>query len=92
MIAKAELRNFVIECAEKNDIPIQLTVRRGGGTDGRQIHTAQAGIPTIVLGCPVRFAHSHNCLSSLDDFDALMALLKAIVQNLDAEALEAIRS
>jgi endoglucanase len=92
MIAKAELRNFVIECAEKNDIPIQLTVRRGGGTDGRQIHTAQAGIPTIVLGCPVRFAHSHNCLSSLDDFDALMALLKAIVQTLDAEALEAIRS
>ncbi len=91
MIAKAALKNFVIQCAENDNIPIQLTVRRGGGTDGRQIHVAQQGIPTIVLGCPVRYAHSHNCMASMEDFDALIALLKSIVNNLDAEKLAEIR-
>ncbi|RLC54154.1 MAG: hypothetical protein DRH79_01475 [Candidatus Cloacimonadota bacterium] len=87
MIVNPKLKNFVAELAEKNDIKIQLTVRKGGGTDGRQMHTAQRGIPTIVLGIPVRYAHSHNCISSMNDFDELIKLLTAIVQNLDEEKL-----
>ena len=90
MIVNPKLKNFVAELAEKNDIKIQLTVRKGGGTDGRQMHVAGRGIPTIVLGIPVRYAHSHNCLSSMNDFDELIKLLTAIVQNLDEEKLEEI--
>jgi len=90
MIVNPKLKSFVAELAEKNNIKIQLTVRKGGGTDGRQMHTAQKGIPTIVLGIPVRYAHSHNCLSSMNDFDELMKLLTAIVQNFDEDKLEEI--
>jgi glutamyl aminopeptidase len=87
MIVNPKLKNFVAELAEKNNIKIQLTVRKGGGTDGRQMHTAGRGIPTIVLGIPVRYAHSHNCLSSMNDFDELIKLLTSIVQNLDEKKL-----
>lgn len=90
MIVNPRLKNFVVHLAEKNNIKIQLTVRKGGGTDGRQLHTAGRGIPTIVLGVPVRYAHSHNCLSSMDDFDELIKLLRAIVQNLDKKQLREI--
>jgi len=90
MIVKSELKDFIIECAKTNSIKIQLTVRKGGGTDGRQFHVASRGIPTIVLGVPVRYAHSHNCISSMDDFDELIKLLEKIVEYLDEKKLEEI--
>ncbi|MCD4818514.1 MAG: M42 family metallopeptidase [Candidatus Cloacimonetes bacterium] len=84
MIVKSSLKNFIVETAEKNSIPYQLTVRRRGGTDGMQIHTANYGIPTIVMGVPVRYAHSHNGMISLDDFDNLVNLLEQVVLNYKA--------
>ncbi|MBT5420138.1 MAG: M42 family metallopeptidase [Candidatus Cloacimonetes bacterium] len=90
MIVKRELKDYIVECANNNEIKIQLTVRKGGGTDGRQFHVANRGIPTIVLGVPVRYAHSHNCISSMDDFDELMKLLTVIIENLDSNKLQEI--
>jgi len=90
MIVKSELKDFIIECAKANNIKIQLTVRKGGGTDGRQFHVANQGIPTIVLGIPVRYAHSHNCISSMDDFDELIKLIDKIVEKLDEKQLREI--
>ena len=90
MIVKSELKDFVVECAQTDDIKIQLTVRKGGGTDGRQFHVANRGIPTIVLGVPVRYAHSHNCIVSMDDFDELIKLLEKIVEKLDEKRLKEI--
>ncbi|HPR18529.1 MAG TPA: M42 family metallopeptidase [Candidatus Cloacimonadota bacterium] len=90
MIVNPKLKNFIIDVANENNIKIQLAVRKGGGTDGRQMHTAGHGIPTIVLGTPVRYAHSHNCLISMNDFDELIKLLTAIVQNLDEQKLKEI--
>jgi len=81
MIVDSTLKNFIVKIAEQNSIPHQLTVRRRGGTDGMQIHTANYGIPTIVLGVPVRYAHSHNGIISLDDFDNLVNLLEQVVLN-----------
>lgn len=88
MIVNPKLKNFVVEIAEENKINIQPTVRKGGGTDGRQFHVANRGIPTIVLGIPVRYAHSHNCISSMDDFDELIKLLEKIVEKLDDKKLQ----
>jgi len=79
LIIPVNLKNKIISIAKKCNIPVQPTVRRGGGTDGRQIHTANKGIPTIVLGVPVRYAHSHNCLISLDDYKLLVDLCYNIV-------------
>lgn len=90
MTAKQELKNFVIDTAKTNGVKIQLAVRKSGGTDGREICAAKRGVPAIVLGVPVRYAHSHNCLISMDDFDELIKLLVKISENLNAKALEKI--
>ncbi len=84
MVARKELRDFVINCAKKHDIKHQVTVRRRGGTDGMHIHTAAHGIPTIVLGVPVRYAHSHNCLISVDDFTNSVDLITKICEDFNA--------
>ncbi len=88
MMVKKGLADFVVNTANKYDIPIQTTIRSGGGTDGAKLHYANYGIPTIVLATPVRFAHSHNCMMSLDDYDNLIDLLKKIVTDLDDAAYQ----
>lgn len=90
MMVKKGLADFVVNTAKKYDIDIQTTIRKGGGTDGAKIHYANTGIPTMVLGCPVRYAHSHNCMMSLDDYDNLMKLLEAIITDLDQAAYDKI--
>ncbi|MCF7919662.1 MAG: M42 family metallopeptidase [Candidatus Cloacimonetes bacterium] len=82
MIVPHKLSSQIRKIAHTHDIPVQVTVRKRGGTDGRQIHTANHGIPTIVLGVPVRFAHSHNCHISLADYRNLVKLCMAIAENL----------
>ncbi|MCK4957226.1 MAG: M42 family metallopeptidase [Candidatus Cloacimonetes bacterium] len=86
MMVKKGLADFIVNTANKYDISIQTTIRKGGGTDGAKLHYANYGIPTIVLGTPVRYAHSHNCLMSLTDYENLMKLLEKIVTDLDENA------
>ena len=80
MIGDPQLKDIFIQLAKKYNIPLQVTLRRGGGTDGRHIQTSAHGIPSIVCGVPVRYAHTHNSLMSLDDFDALIELLVEFVK------------
>ncbi|MBC8383297.1 MAG: M42 family metallopeptidase [Candidatus Cloacimonetes bacterium] len=80
MIGDPKLKDIFIQLAKKHNIPLQVTLRRGGGTDGRHIQTSAHGIPSIVCGVPVRYAHSHNSMISLDDFDALIKLLVEFVK------------
>ncbi|MDY6915423.1 MAG: M42 family metallopeptidase [Candidatus Cloacimonadota bacterium] len=87
MIVKSSLKKFIKKIANENNICFQTTVRKGGGTDGRNIHLANMGIPSIVLGCPVRYAHSHNSLISLDDFEELLKLITVIVENINKETV-----
>ena len=54
MIAHPSLASFVRKIAADNGIPHQIAVCQSGGTDAGTIHTSGVGIPTIVLGVPVR--------------------------------------
>lgn len=91
MIAKKELRELVIDTAENNNIKYQLAVRKGGGTDGGNIQSSFDGVPSIVMGVPVRYAHSHNGCISLNDYDDLVELLKAIITEFDENRLEKLK-
>jgi hypothetical protein len=39
----------------------------------------------------VRYAHSHNSLMYVQDFEQVLTLLLRVLQRLDAQALDAIR-
>lgn len=75
------LVQLVSEVAKKNSIPIQKTVRKGGGTDAMELALADRGIKTIIVGVPVRYAHSHNGMCSLSDYHELIKLLYAMGEN-----------
>jgi putative aminopeptidase FrvX len=78
MIAHPRLLAHVRAVAAQRGIRIQESVRRGGGTDAKVLHLAGAGKPAVVLGVPVRYAHSHNSMICLDDYLALLDLLEAL--------------
>jgi putative aminopeptidase FrvX len=85
------LRSFwqwVVGLAQKRAIPYQLAVRRSGSTDARAIHLARGGIPTLILGVPVRYAHSAAGIIHQDDFKAMVSLLAAVMEELSPEVVE----
>ncbi len=84
MITNRRFAEFAIETARACRIPYQRAVRVSGGTDAKPIHLHRAGIPTIVLGVPVRYAHSHAGILCLDDYDHTLRLLVELLKRLDA--------
>jgi endoglucanase len=87
-IANRALTKLVQRVAEENGIPFQLAVRRSGGTDARAIHMHEAGVPTVVIGVPARYVHTHVTLIHLDDYLASLRLVVELIKVLDAEALQ----
>jgi putative aminopeptidase FrvX len=89
-ITNPRLAALVIEVARKERIPHQVTVRRGGGTDAGSFHVANEGIPTVVLGVPARYIHSHNAIIDIGDYVCMVNLVQALVQRLDGNAVSAL--
>ena len=82
-IANPRLARLAIETAVAENIPHQITVRRSGGTDAGSFHLAHDGIPTIVLGVPARYIHSHNAIIDVNDYLHMLTLVIALVRRLD---------
>ena len=88
MIASPAFLEFARSKAEQCGIPHQCAVRTGGGTNGGAIHLADRGIPTIVLGIPVRYAHTHYGVSALSDIEAAARLGAAPMRSLKPDVVE----
>lgn len=87
-IANPRLARLAIETAEAENIPHQVTVRRSGGTDAGSFHIAGTGIPSVVLGVPARYIHSHNSIIDVNDYLAMVSLTVALAKRLDKETVE----
>jgi putative aminopeptidase FrvX len=87
-ITNPRLARLAIETARAERIPHQVTVRRSGGTDAGSFHVANEGVPSIVLGVPARYIHSHNAIIDLNDYLHMLALTIALVRRLDDETVE----
>lgn len=86
MITNPEFQNYAVNIAQQNNIPIQLSVRQGGGTNGSVINTVK-GAPTIVIGIPVRYAHTHHCFVNLEDYNHAKELALQIIKSLTNEKI-----
>jgi putative aminopeptidase FrvX len=92
LIPHRGLRDFVVETAEREGIPLQFDAMAMGGTDGGALHKAGAGVPTVVLGVPTRYIHSHVAVFHRRDLEATASLLVAVVRGLDEARLGEIRA
>ena len=90
MIPHIGLRDFVIDVAKKEKIPLQICSLSRGATDGRPIHLHKGGVPTVYLGVPARYIHTHAGIIHSDDYDAAVRLLTALCRRLDGKTLHRI--
>lgn len=87
-IMNPRLAELAVRTAREEDIPHQVTVRRSGGTDAGSFHQSGEGVPSVVLGVPARYIHSHNSIIDLNDYLHLVALTTALVRRLDESTVK----
>lgn len=90
MVLRANLREKIVSLAEENDIKYQYFTSPGG-TDAGNIHQAQFGIPTAVIGICGRYIHTHNSIIDIRDYLAAKEISKQIIKNVDDKFIADIR-
>lgn len=91
MIPHRKLRDFVVQTAKEANIPLQFASMPGGGTDAGRMHLYKSGVPSIVVGVPTRYIHSHAGIIHQDDFDNAVALMVELIKRLDADTVADIK-
>jgi putative aminopeptidase FrvX len=91
MIPNPKFRDFVMDTASDAGIPLQVEVVAGGGTDAGRFQTYGSGVPSVAIGYPTRYIHSHAAVYHQDDFDNGVKLLTEIVKRLDAATVRDIQ-
>lgn len=88
MITNPRFQKFAAEVAAKYQLPMQQSVRKGGGNNGAVINLMERGVPTIVIGIPVRYAHTHYGYVALEDVVTAKTLAVKIIQELTPEIIK----
>ncbi|MGQ4910879.1 MAG: M42 family metallopeptidase [Candidatus Thorarchaeota archaeon] len=88
MIPNPKLRRFVINVAEEKGIKYQPAFLKSGGTDAGIIHLAGMGAPSLFLGIPTRYIHSHHGMLDLGDVENAIQLLVEVLPRLDEETVK----
>lgn len=79
LLASKSVRKFLQKVAEENNIPYQVEILVGIGTDAGEMQHAGKGVPTCGISIPSRSAHSAVEMIDLEDAENAKELLKAFV-------------
>lgn len=88
MVADPAFNRFAITLATQEAVHFQEAVRAGGGTDGGVYHMENHGAPSIVLGVPVRYAHTHYGISDYKDYEAAFSWAVALIESMSRDVIE----
>ena len=83
MIPNRNLLDLVIDIATKKKIPFHLASIPKGGTDTGRIHLNRAGVPSLVIGVPTRYIHTHAGIIHRSDYDSTVRLVAETMKVLD---------
>jgi tetrahedral aminopeptidase len=81
MLADPRVVNWMVETAQKANIPYQLEILERGGTDARAIQLTRAGVPAGCISIPCRYVHSPSEMVDLNDVENAVKLLVALLSN-----------
>ena len=90
-IPNRKLVALVRKTAADKNIPLQADLVQGYGDDSAEMQTTNGGTPTINLVVPVRYTHSHNGIVNRQDFDQMVDLVVALLQQLDQKTVNDLR-
>lgn len=89
MITNWRFQKLALDTARENGIPVQESVRKGGGTNGAMINQ-EYGDPAIVIGVPVRYIHNCSCIMKYCDYEAAIDLAMALLPKLTQEVVDSL--
>jgi endoglucanase len=92
MIPNQRFSDLFFDVAAQEGIPLQPDVLTGYGEDGAEIQRYDTGRPSVNMTVPTRYLHAHSGIIQRSDFDQAVDLLVAVLQRLDAEEAERLRS
>jgi len=91
-IPNRKLVAYVKRVAADLHIPLQFDFVRGFGDDAGAIKLNGSGVPVTTVLVPARSTHAHNGIIDRGDFDHTVDLMVALIHNLDAATVAAIKS
>ncbi|HOV31419.1 MAG TPA: M42 family metallopeptidase [Anaerolineaceae bacterium] len=80
-IADPRVVDWMAATAKAAEIPYQMEVLEAGGTDGRSIQLARAGVPAGCLSIPCRYIHSPSEMVSRADVENAIRLLVELLSH-----------
>jgi len=92
MIPNNNYVEWVTRLAKAENIPIQYSAVSTYGQDGSALQRAGAGIPSINIGVPTRYAHTQSGVIDRADYDAALKLVVKMIQQLSSAELKSIAS
>ncbi|HOT76197.1 MAG TPA: M20/M25/M40 family metallo-hydrolase, partial [Candidatus Wallbacteria bacterium] len=87
MIANPRFIDFIKKTVKADKLNAQYAVRSSGGTDAGSVHLSDSGVPTVVLGIPTRYIHSHTSVINVNDIDDTVRLTLRLLEKLSARTI-----
>ena len=87
-LADPRLLRHLTATGDALGIPYQFRQPGGGGTNAGAIHKQRAGIPSVSISVPGRYAHTAALISRLSDWQATLALVYQALVRLPADILD----
>jgi putative aminopeptidase FrvX len=83
------VHDLLVKAAKDLEMPYQIEPEpRGSGTDGWPMQVSREGVPTGVLGVPLRYMHTPVETVCIKDIERAGALLAAFISGLDDSTME----
>jgi len=87
MLTNPRFMRFALDTAALHGIPVQDGVREHSATNGASIHLSNEGVPTIVIGLPIRYIHTHIGIAAYQDYMHAVQLAVALLRALNADTI-----
>ncbi len=90
MVTNPRWIKWVKSVGENKQYKMQHAIRAGGGTDAGKIHLSHEAVPTVVMGVPVRYAHTHYGFSAFEDYQTTLNFAVDLLLELNQEVIDAL--
>ncbi len=85
------MKDFVESTAKKHNIKFQY-YKSAGGTDAAKVQLSESGVLACTIGMPSRYIHSSTSMIHLDDYEAVKAVILAMLEQLDFNKINEIKA